>query len=54
MIGVLAGAVVIPPILDLLNHAFGFAGAPGVNSRAPLARRRAPLISALAQGVIPG
>jgi len=37
MIGVLAGAVVIPPILDLLNHAFGFAGAPGVNSTRALA-----------------
>jgi putative OPT family oligopeptide transporter len=27
--GVLMGAVVIPPILDLLNHAYGFVGAPG-------------------------
>ena len=29
VIGVIAGAVIIPPILDLLNHAYGFAGAPG-------------------------
>ncbi len=29
MFGVIAGAVIIPPILDLLNHAYGFAGAPG-------------------------
>jgi len=54
MIGVLAGAVVIPPILDLLNHAFGFAGAPGVNSTRALAAPQAALISALAQGVIQG
>ena len=29
VIGVIAGAAIIPPILDLLNHAYGFAGAPG-------------------------
>ena len=54
MIGVLAGAVIIPPVLDLLNHAFGFAGAPGVTSSHALAAPQAALISALAQGVIQG
>src|SRR5260221_822247 len=29
VIGVLAGAAIIPPILDVVNHAYGFAGAPG-------------------------
>ena len=29
VIGVIAGAVIIPPILDLLNHAYGFAGRSG-------------------------
>ena len=29
VLGVIFGAVVIPPILDLLNAAFGFRGAPG-------------------------
>ena len=29
VIGVVAGAAIIPPILDLLNKAYGFVGAPG-------------------------
>jgi len=29
VIGVVFGSLVIPPVLDLLNTAFGFAGAPG-------------------------
>ena len=29
VLGVIFGALVIPPILDLLNSAFGFQGAPG-------------------------
>ncbi len=37
VIGVIAGAAIIPPILDLLNHAYGFAGAPGLRARAPAA-----------------
>ena len=55
VIGVLFGAVVIPPILDLINHAYGFAGSPihGVTSQ-PLAAPQATLISALANGVITG
>src|SRR5579862_4659417 len=52
VIGVLAGAVIIPPILDLLNHAYGFAGAPGPHREHPLPAPQAGLISALAQGVI--
>ncbi len=54
IVGVIAGAVVIPPILDLLNHAYGFAGAPGVDPTRALAAPQAALISALAQGVIQG
>jgi putative OPT family oligopeptide transporter len=52
VIGVLAGALVIPPVLDLLNHAYGFLGAPGVNPARALPAPQAGLISALAQGVI--
>jgi putative OPT family oligopeptide transporter len=54
VVGVMAGAVVIPPILDLLNHAYGFAGAPGVDPARALAAPQATLISALARGVIQG
>lgn len=52
VLGVLAGAVVIPPVLDMLNHAYGFLGAPGVNPARALPAPQAGLISALAQGVI--
>ena len=54
IIGVVAGAVVIPPVLDLLNKAYGFAGAPGVDAKTALAAPQAALISALAKGVIQG
>jgi len=54
IIGVLAGAVVIPPVLDLVNHAYGFAGAPGADPKRALAAPQAGLISSLAQGVIAG
>ena len=56
LIGVLAGALVIPPILDLLNHAYGFAGAPNNHAIAntPLPAPQANLISSLAKGVIEG
>ncbi|MBV8066460.1 MAG: oligopeptide transporter, OPT family, partial [Candidatus Eremiobacteraeota bacterium] len=46
--GVAVGALVIPPILDLLNRAYGFSGARG------LPAPQATLISALAKGVIGG
>lgn len=54
--GVLAGSLVIPPILDLLNRAYGFAGAVGVHGAVaqPLPAPQATLISALAKGVISG
>ncbi len=52
VIGVIAGAAVIPPVLDLLLKAYGFAGMPGTNPAQALAAPQAALISALAQGVI--
>jgi putative OPT family oligopeptide transporter len=52
VIGVIAGAAIIPPILDLLNHAYGFVGAPGPVREHALAAPQAGLISALASGVI--
>jgi putative OPT family oligopeptide transporter len=54
IIGVLAGAAVIPPVLDLVNHAYGFAGAPGADPQRALPAPQAGLISSLAQGVISG
>jgi putative OPT family oligopeptide transporter len=51
--GVIAGALVIPPVLDLVNHAYGFVGAPGAELLPhPLPAPQAGLISSLAQGVI--
>jgi len=51
--GVVFGSLVIPPVLDLLNAAYGFAGAPGAGPAA-LPAPQAALISALAQGVLGG
>jgi putative OPT family oligopeptide transporter len=51
--GVIFGALIIPPVLDLLNTAYGFAGTPGSANNA-LAAPQAALISALAQGVLGG
>jgi putative OPT family oligopeptide transporter len=51
--GVIFGALIIPPVLDLLNTAYGFAGTPGSGNSA-LAAPQAALISALAQGVLGG
>ena len=51
--GVIFGAIVIPPVLDLLNTAYGFAGAPGAGPDA-LPAPQAALISALATGVLGG
>ena len=53
VLGVIFGAVVIPPILDILNQSFGFVGAPGAGPDA-LAAPQAALISAIAQGVLGG
>src|SRR5213083_330598 len=52
VIGVVAGALVIPPVLDLMNHTYGFAGAPGADPSRALPAPQAGLISSLAQGVI--
>jgi putative OPT family oligopeptide transporter len=56
IVGVAAGAAVIPFVLNLLATAYGFAGAAnvGVVAPNPLAAPQATLISALAQGVIGG
>ncbi len=51
--GVIFGSIVIPPVLDLLNTAYGFAGAPGAGPEA-LPAPQAALISALATGVLGG
>ena len=56
LIGVAAGSCVVPPVLELLNHANGFVGAPNLDaiSSEPLAAPQALLISTLAKGVIGG
>jgi putative OPT family oligopeptide transporter len=51
--GVIFGAIVIPPVLDMLNTAYGFAGAPNA-TEAALPAPQAALISALATGVLGG
>jgi putative OPT family oligopeptide transporter len=51
--GVIFGAIVIPPVLSMLNTTYGFAGAPGAGPQA-LAAPQAGLISALATGVLGG
>ncbi|HEX8938077.1 MAG TPA: oligopeptide transporter, OPT family [Sphingomicrobium sp.] len=53
VLGVVFGALVIPPILNLLNHAFGFQGMPGVGPDA-LSAPQAAIISTIAQGVLGG
>ena len=53
ILGVGFGAVVIPPILSLLNSTFGFQGAPGAGPDA-LAAPQAALISTIVQGVLGG
>ncbi len=54
MVGVVAGAAVIPVVLDLLNRAYGFAGTAGADPLRALAAPQATLIAALAQGVLQG
>jgi putative OPT family oligopeptide transporter len=53
VLGVVFGSLVIPPILDLLNTAFTFQGAPGAKATA-LAAPQAAIISTIAQGVLGG
>jgi len=56
IVGVIAAALVIPFVLDLMNQAFGFVGGPPpiVSGTDPLPAPQATLISALARGVIDG
>jgi putative OPT family oligopeptide transporter len=54
IVGVGAGALIIPFILNNLNGAFGFEGGPPGIAHQPLAAPQATLISALAKGVIAG
>jgi len=54
IIGVIAGALVIPPVLDLMNHTYGFVGAPGADPKHALPAPQAGLISSLGKGVIAG
>lgn len=53
VLGVLFGAMVIPPILTMLNDTFGFQGAPGAGKEA-LGAPQAALISTIAKGVLGG
>lgn len=56
VVGVFFGALIIPPILNLLNSSYGFASLTSnaaINSHA-LSAPQATLISALAKGVITG
>ena len=53
VIGVVFGAIVIPPVLSLMQGAFGFAGAPDAGDDA-LAAPQANLIKHLVQGVLGG
>ena len=52
IVGVIAGAAIIPPVLDVINHAYGFAGAPGPHREHALAAPQAGLMAALSQGVL--
>ncbi len=53
IIGVIFGSLIIPPVLHLMNSAFGFQGAPGAGKNA-LAAPQASLISELTKGVFGG
>ncbi|GAM96540.1 oligopeptide transporter [alpha proteobacterium U9-1i] len=54
IVGVIAGSLVIGPVLDLLNAAYGFPGDPNRSAivAEPLAAPQATLISSLARGVL--
>jgi putative OPT family oligopeptide transporter len=54
IVGIIAGAAVIPPVLNILAQAYGFAGAAHTSaiSTTPLPAPQASLISSLALGVI--
>jgi putative OPT family oligopeptide transporter len=57
IVGVVVGAIVIPPILELLYNAYGFTGAtprPDMDPKQILGAPQATLISTLAKGIIAG
>ena len=57
VIGVIAGAIVIPPILELVYQAYGFAGAlphAGMDPNKALGAPQATLMSTLATGILSG
>ncbi|MCD2513292.1 OPT family oligopeptide transporter [Comamonas endophytica] len=57
IIGVLVGALVIPPVLDLLYNAYGFAGAmprEGMDAAQALAALQATLMTQIANGIFTG
>ncbi|WP_158897836.1 OPT family oligopeptide transporter [Burkholderia sp. L27(2015)] len=57
LIGCVVGAMVIPPILDLLYHAYGFTGAmprAGMDPAQALAAPQATLMTAIATGIFSG
>ncbi len=57
IVGVLVGAMVIPPVLDLLYHAYGFAGAlprAGMDVSQALAAPQATLMAQIANGIFNG
>jgi putative OPT family oligopeptide transporter len=54
VVGCVVGALVIPPVLDLLYHAYGFSGAlphAGMDSGQVLAAPQATLMAAIARGI---
>ena len=53
VIGVVFGSLIIPPVLQLMNTGFGFAGAPGAGPEA-LAAPQASLISSVIDGIFGG
>jgi putative OPT family oligopeptide transporter len=57
VIGCIVGALVIPPVLDLLQQAYGFAGAPlaaGMDPDKTLGAPQAVLMATLATGILAG
>ena len=57
IIGCVVGAVVIPPVLNLLYHAYGFAGAlprEGMDAQQVLAAPQATLMQQIAGGIFNG
>lgn len=57
IIGCVVGAVVIPPVLNLLYHAYGFAGAlprEGMDAQQVLAAPQATLMQQIASGIFNG